>query len=123
MSERSSRPRLLLVDDDPAVRLTLTRYLQSNFDVVTASEAEEAVRLMTDTAFDVVVSDFEMPGKNGIWLLNEARTRLPSARRVLISGLGADKLKRDFDPGLVHLFLQKPLTFETFVDAVLTVLR
>lgn len=123
MSGESRVPRVLLVDDDAAVRTSLVRILSRRFDVVAAADASEAVRLMADGGVDVVVSDYQMPGKNGIWLLREIQSRYPSVRRVLISGIGAEELQQHVDSGLVHQYLQKPLVLDSFVEAVLTVLH
>jgi len=123
VSQESRAPRVLLVEDDPAVRRSLARLLASRFEVTMASDALEAVELLSGPEFAVVVSDYQMPGEDGIWLLSQVQSRCPSARRVLISGVGSKEFQRHVDSGLVHSFLQKPLGPEHFVDALEAVLR
>ena len=113
MSGDSQAYRVLLVEDDPSVRSLLVRLLGRRFDVVAAAEATEALRLMVESGFDMVVSDYQMPGRDGVWLLGEVSSKYPSTRRVLISGIVADEFQRHIDSGLVHLFLQKPLEPES----------
>ena len=59
-----SANRVLLVDDDEVVRMTLTGVLeQSGFKITTAANVPEALRLITsEESFDVLLSDLHMPG-------------------------------------------------------------
>jgi HD-like signal output (HDOD) protein len=75
-----------------------------------APDGETALKLLQKSPFDVVVSDMQMPGMNGIELLREVREMYPQSSRIIISGfqdqaVAADSLK------CTHLFIPKP--FET----------
>ena len=62
----SMKPRILVVDDEPAVLLFTSTVLgRANFDVATAASAKEAVQRMGREAFDLVVTDFRMRGESG----------------------------------------------------------
>jgi DNA-binding response OmpR family regulator len=64
--------RVLAVDDDRGVLETLTEALTSKgYEVVAADQAEEGLRLFKEQAFDVVLLDLHMPGKNGFELYRE----------------------------------------------------
>ena len=66
--------RVLVVDDTPSVLDILTAVLQQNGATVTAtSTAEEALRLLEDVRPHVLLSDLEMPEKDGYWLIREVR--------------------------------------------------
>ncbi len=69
MSERTTR-RLLLVDDDPGLRMTLGDFLLMNgYDVDTASSGEVALTQMAKTRPDLIILDMGMPGMGGIGFL------------------------------------------------------
>jgi PleD family two-component response regulator len=58
---------VLLVDDEPTLVRALARFLnRAGHAVTTASDGKEAVELISRTAFDVIVSDIEMPGMSGL---------------------------------------------------------
>jgi CheY-like chemotaxis protein len=70
--------RVLVVDDTPSLLEILTAVLQRSGAAVTATgNAEEALRLLEDLRPHVLLSDLEMPGKDGYWLIRAVRA-LPS---------------------------------------------
>jgi len=87
-----SAPRILCVDDEPAVleglALQLRRVRREGVRAVVevATSAREALALLEATEFDVVVCDMRMPETNGAALLGEVRRRHPDTERVLLTG-------------------------------------
>jgi CheY-like chemotaxis protein len=66
--------RVLVVDDTPSVLEILAAVLQKNGATVTATgTAEEALRLLEESRPHVLLSDLEMPAKDGYWLIREVR--------------------------------------------------
>ncbi len=89
------RGRILVIDDEPAIRAVLARMLGALYDVVTCASAEEAQALLThDLRFDAIVSDLMMPGMSGAALHEWLSELCPAlARRVVFITGGA------FTPG------------------------
>lgn len=81
-----SRMRVLIVDDDPDFLRTAQRAFSSEFDVLTAGGPNEALEVLAHHEVDMVVSDLEMPGLNGIDLLKLVARSHPNVLRVLLSG-------------------------------------
>ena len=83
----SSPARVLLVDDN-ADGLLVRRLMleEAGYVVETARHAEQALECFNGSTFDVVVTDYKMPGMNGIELIGRLREVDPNARIVLISG-------------------------------------
>ena len=105
--------KVLIVDDDPQVAAAMRRLLQRRgFEVLTAISAAHALPLLGSFAPDVVVSDFKMPGMNGVELLAEVEKQRPNARRILLSG-HAD-LAGTPTP---YVFMSKPWDDEQLVRA------
>ena len=88
--------RVLLVDDDAMVRLLLAAHLEDvGYDIVQASDGLDALaRLDGGEPVDLLVTDFAMPGMNGLALIQEARKRLPDLPVLLLTGY-ADAGVRD----------------------------
>jgi DNA-binding NtrC family response regulator len=103
-------PRVLLVDDDPAVLDGLRRQLRGSFDVTTATGADEALRLMrVADPFAVVLSDMSMPGMGGIEFLAMVRQRYPGTVRMMLTGQAdVDAMVGVINVGKVHQLLVKP---------------
>ncbi|MGH9173080.1 MAG: response regulator, partial [Vicinamibacterales bacterium] len=69
---------LLLVDDEAALRSVIAERLRDQgFDVIEAESGERAVELLSDFAFDVVISDLRLPGVDGRRVIEEALQRYP----------------------------------------------
>jgi len=80
--------RVLLVDDNASVlRFLVSAFGSSHCHVATASAAEEAITLLGDETFDLVVSDIKMPGLSGLDLLRVVKGKQPSTPVVLITGV------------------------------------
>lgn len=82
------RPRVLVVDDEPAIVNGLVRLLETRADVVGTSVPDEALDLVQASDFDLVLVDFHMPAMNGSELASRMRAMRPSlgARVRLMSG-------------------------------------
>jgi len=80
--------RVLLVDDNASVLRFLVSAVASNHCAVkTASTAEQALELLGDVPFDLVVSDIKMPGLSGLDLLRAIKSKQPATPVVLITGV------------------------------------
>ena len=101
------RGYVLLVDDDPAVARSLGRLLARWYEVQTCDGAAPALDALGEHHVDVVVSDFDMPGRTGAWLLREVARRFPTTGRVLVSGGDVPGVEGLLDAGVVHAFVAK----------------
>jgi DNA-binding response OmpR family regulator len=86
--ETSVAPRVLLVDDDDAVRDMMTVTLQrKGFDVAAAANVTEALRLITIKTFDALITDLHMPNAgDGFSVVTAMRHAQPHALTLLVSG-------------------------------------
>lgn len=81
--------RVLVVDDDDLVRTTVSSLLQSlNFQVTETASGIDALRLLSETTFNLIVTDLFMPETDGIELILKIRRISPTIPIVLITGGG-----------------------------------
>jgi signal transduction histidine kinase len=81
--------RVLVVDDDPAVREVLARVLQRAGHAVTgAASAEEALAQFAPLQYDLIFTDLSLTGMDGATLLSQVRARDPQIAAVIITGWG-----------------------------------
>ena len=85
----SQPTRILLVDDHQIVRAGLAQYIAEHDDLTVAAEAasgDEAIRLIRQEEFDVVILDISMPDKNGIDTLRVIKQLKPTLHVLVLSG-------------------------------------
>jgi len=106
-----ARPRVLVVDDDEQILRGLARGLKQDHDVLLATSAKVALAMAEAHALDAVITDHDLgdsDGRDGLWLLEQARRLHPDARRILMSG-GRIATDEHVESGLVARFLPKPV--------------
>jgi len=87
-----SRPKILIVDDDPGIRFVIREVLEDEgFYVDEASDGEEGVKKVEQTYYDLAVVDLVMPNKDGFAFLREARSICPDLITVVITAYGSQK--------------------------------
>ncbi len=81
--------RILVVDDDPAIRELLTTKLKfSGFMSQSCESGEAALELLLNEHFDAIISDLNMPGISGLQLLAKARRLAPRTAFLMATGVG-----------------------------------
>lgn len=115
----SESARVLLVDDEPAIREMLADFLElEGYRVTTAGDGRAALDAMNTLAFDVVLTDMKMPELGGLELLERVKERSSATMVVLMTGFGTvqtaiDAMKRGaFD------YVLKPFKVEEVIEVV-----
>jgi CheY-like chemotaxis protein len=90
-SQKPTTPKILVIDDDPAVLEAMHFVLlQEGFDVVDAQSGGAAVALAKNVAFDVAITDLKMPGMSGMETLAALRQIAPKLPIIIASGFVTD---------------------------------
>jgi response regulator RpfG family c-di-GMP phosphodiesterase len=110
-----ARVTVTLVDDEPFARDVLARAARSwQFSCQGASSAEEAIALLEKHRTPVVVTDLRMPGRGGVWLVQEVRRRWPEVAVIVVTaGQDADCATECLKAG-AHYYFLKPVNFDEF---------
>ena len=81
------KAKVLLVDDDALILAGLKRHLRNQFRIETALSGEEGLKRIEENGpFAVIVSDFSMPGMNGIEFLCRVKETDPDSMRMMLTG-------------------------------------
>ena len=120
------QPRVLVVDDDPALLQALPEALQLRMAGVTVDTADSALAALDRLAardYDAIITDIKMPGTNGLGLLAEIRTRWPDTPTIMITGHGEHALAIEALRGGAYDFIQKPIDRDHFVASLHRAIR
>jgi putative nucleotidyltransferase with HDIG domain len=109
------KKRILFVDDEPNILAGLRRMLRSmrrEWRMAFAQSGTEALAMLDETPFDVVVTDMRMPGMDGAELLQKVMESHPKTVRIVLSGQ-ADREAILRAVGPIHQYLSKPCDADT----------
>jgi CheY-like chemotaxis protein len=119
--------RILLIEDDSNVRMSLAMMLEDEgYTVVEAEDGEDGLNIFKKDPFDLVITDLFMPKKEGIETIDELKKEYPDVKIIAISG-GGRHIPGGFlvfakRLGAAHSF-EKPIDKEEFLQAVKGLLK
>ncbi|NNE07756.1 MAG: sigma-54-dependent Fis family transcriptional regulator [Gemmatimonadetes bacterium] len=117
-------PRILIVDDEKAIRDSLVVVLRrEGFECEAASSGEEAVALFENDPFDIAVSDIRMPGMDGLELMNTLRAKAPELIFLLITAHASLETAMQAVREGANDYLTKPIRFEGLVLRIRSLIR
>ena len=113
---------ILIVDDDLSIRRVLKEFLNSKgFETHTAPLAEEAIEILNETNFDLVITNIRMPGMNGLELTRLIKSRYGSDV-IIMTGYHSYTFEEAVRIGACDL-LHKPAKLEDLLDSINRVLN
>lgn len=119
ISEATSLPIVLVVDDETCSQDAIRRTLDEDFKVLTASSADEARVLMEHHELAVILCDQRMPGTTGVQFLKEVRERWPDVVRIIISGYtDTEDIIAGINDAGIYQFVLKPWMPDHLLDCV-----
>ena len=121
MLDQMGGPKVLIVDDDPVIQLLLRVNMEmEGFDVVTAADGEEGLRLASDTLPDIMLLDVMMPKLDGFEVLKQIRIR-EATRELPVILLSAKATTQDEYAGLTagaNEYMTKPFDPPDLIERV-----
>jgi len=114
--------KVLLVDDEPTILLTLSHLLSSrDTTVITSSRIEEAEEALSRYAFDLVIADIRLSGMYGIEgleLLSYIKARNKDTAVIIMTAYGSDEIREDaYKRGAAHYY-EKPIDISHLLSKV-----
>ena len=103
-------PRILVVDDEEAILETMSFTFMDDYDVVTTTDAHEALRILEEQQpVHVVITDQRMPGMTGVELLQQVYTKFPETMRIMLTGFAdGEATLQAINAGHVYAYISKP---------------
>ena len=118
------KPRVLFVDDEERILNAVRALFRQDYEVTTATGGEAGLAAIQELDFHVIVSDQRMPGVTGVELLRQARTLMPNAVRILLTGYtDLAALVGSINQGEIFKFVMKPWDNDDLRKAVADAVR
>ena len=117
----SAQVKILAVDDERSVLNSLRRiFVEADCVFVSAGSGAEGIEVMQlGSTFDVIISDFRMPGMNGIDFLTLSSKLQPQTLRILLTGHAPEKeIETSLKTGIVTTFIPKPWDNDQLLELV-----
>jgi two-component system NtrC family response regulator len=110
---------ILVVDDDESLRrVTELQLEEAGYEVVTAASGEQALRILEDQSFPLVITDFKMPGLSGMDLLKAVRKSFPQTSVLMITAFGTVHSAVEAMKAGAYDYITKPIDYEELVLVV-----
>lgn len=112
-------PRILLVEDDNSLRLTISQFLEfENYEVEAVSTTRDALRRLTEGSYPIIISDIYLDERTGIDVLSAAKNANPECAVILMSGRGSMETVMAATRGGAFDYLAKPFELDDLIDVV-----
>lgn len=112
------RPRVLVVEDDAALRVAMQRLLRDLCEVTAVGELSEGIERAAEP-FDLIISDYAMPGGTGLELVHSLRTRnLPTPVMLVTAFVDKEDIDEALAAGMLCGVVHKPWTIADFLSGV-----
>lgn len=118
--------KVLLVEDDQWIRDSLRRFFANESCALMAVETgEDALEIIKGNACDIIITDYRLPGMDGLELLKKAQRLNPRARvkKILITAYMTEAVISEAFRLGVHEFIEKPFSTEDLEEALVRVLE
>lgn len=118
-ADAGHKPGILVVDDDEGIRENIVDLLGSDeYRVVSAGDANEAMRILEKEKIDLLLTDFQMPGPNGVELIESARKNNRSLPAILMTAYLYVYEQLDEDRRRDITLLRKPFDADEILKVV-----
>ena len=116
--------KVLLVEDDPWIRDSLRRFFANeNCALMAVETGEDALEIIKDNDCDIVITDYRLPGMDGLEFLKKAQAINNRFKKILVTAYMTEAvLSEAFRLG-VHEFIEKPFSTEDVEEALARVLE
>ena len=105
------KQKILIVDDEKPTREVMAKILSASYECLLAPDAELALKSLAENPeIALLITDYKMPGKNGIELIKEAKENNPSLSCILVTAFGEIELAVAAMKDGADDFLTKPIT-------------
>jgi CheY-like chemotaxis protein len=114
--------KILLIDDDEWIRDSLSIFFEAEgCHIVSVETAEEGLEALRSQKYDIIITDYKLPGMDGIEFLKQIQTSQQNAKKIMITAYKSETVIQEAKKAGVQHLIAKPFTSDT-IEASLTFL-
>ena len=111
--------RILMIDDDPHMHRIVGIYLKDKpYEFVNVHSARMALHKLDEQLFDLILSDIQMPGMDGIELIKMIKAKYPNLPIIVLSAFDSERFREEFASFADLSILAKPFDQKTLLRLV-----
>ena len=119
-----NQPKIMVVDDDQGMRITLEGIIEEEgYDVVGAEDGYQAIELARETPFALIFMDIKMPGINGVDTYRELKKIRPESVVVMMTGFSVEELVKEALNEGAYAVVYKPFDMHQIIDIMQAMLK
>ncbi|MBW1709266.1 MAG: response regulator [Deltaproteobacteria bacterium] len=116
--------KILLIDDDEWIRDSLTLFFEGEGCHLLAFEtAEEAMAELKTQPYDIIITDYKLPGIDGLEFLKRIKEPYPNTMKILISAYGSEEVVSEGIKHGIHDFIEKPFVTKTIEESLTRIIK
>ena len=109
--------KILVIEDNAYVLEAFELLLASSgYETHAVSTGEEAYSLIRRIHFDIIISDYRLPGMDGIEFFHRSKSHTRRTTKILISAFGIEDIATKAGPAGIHYFFEKPFSIQTLIE-------
>jgi two-component system, response regulator, stage 0 sporulation protein F len=121
MSAHAANPAIMLVDDEPDILRLLKMIITSlatGYTILTCADGDMALEHARQQPTPLIITDYNLPGMNGLQLTAALKAHAPATRIVLISGNISPDLERRARDRAVDYLVRKPFQVDSLIEII-----
>jgi len=116
--------KMAVIEDDKLLRESMVLFFRSRGCVIAGfADADSAMPAIEKDPPDIVISDYILPGADGLSLLRQVGARRPETLRILVTGHPSPDITREVEKAGIDAFILKPFSIEEMEDALRRLLQ
>ena len=112
------KKNVLLVEDDPALRMVVREVLKEDFNVDEADNGDTGIEKGVNSPADIVILDYHLPKRDGLEVIAEIKKAHPSVPVIVLTGYLSPESEKQFNHLGANKIFPKPFNYRTLLDAV-----
>lgn len=122
--DKLKKMKMLLIDDDEWIRDSLSMYFESRGCHLKVLEtAEEGLKALKIQDYDIIITDYRLPGMDGLEFLKRVQDSHPQAMKILITAYRSEDVVFEANRMGIHDFIDKPFTAKNIEDSLSRLLQ